>query len=215
MRSPAHVHRTDAWTLVASAALVALTLLPVLGGGITRAEESVFRSVNQAPEMPHALAWGLMQVGNVGSTAVAAGLAWLRRRRELAAALAVGGIATWVLAKVVKGVVERGRPAAVLEDIVLRHASTTGRGWVSGHAAVAAALLTIAWPALSRRWRIGLVVVIAPMYVVRVYVGEHLPLDMIGGAAFGVLCGQVVVVAQRRIEAWRDAPVARTDGVSA
>lgn len=215
MRSPVYLNRTDAWTLAASAALVALTLLPALGGGITSAEESVFRSINQAPEMPHALAWGLMQVGNVGSTAVAAGLAWLRRRRELAAALAVGGLTAWVLAKVVKGFVERGRPAAVLEDVVLRHASTTGRGWVSGHAAVAAALLTIAWPVLPRRWRIGLVVVIAPMYVVRVYVGEHLPLDMVGGAAFGVLCGQVVAVVRRRAEARWCAADARMDGMSA
>jgi len=192
-----HVHRVDAWTLTVSTALVVVTLLPVLGGGITAAEASVFRSINEAPEVPYALAWGLMQVGNVGATVAAAGVAWVRRRRELAAALAVGGFATWVLAKVLKGFVERGRPAAVLDDVVLRHASTTGRGWVSGHAAVAAALLTIAWPVLSRRWRIGLVAVIAPMYVVRVYVGEHLPLDMVGGAAFGVLCGQVVVAARR------------------
>lgn len=198
MRWSVHEHRVDAWTLAVSAAVVALTVLPVLGGGITAAEESVFRSINEAPEVPYALAWGLMQVGNVGATAVAAGVALAHRRRELAAALGVGGFATWVLAKVLKGFVERGRPAAVLEDVVLRHASTTGRGWVSGHAAVAAALLTIAWPVLSRRWRIGLVVVIAPMYVVRVYVGEHLPLDMVGGAAFGVVCGQVVVAARHR-----------------
>lgn len=193
-----HPRHVDAWTLTASAAVLALSALPVLGGGITAVEESVFRSINEGPEVPYALLWGLMQVGNVGATAVAAGVALANRRRELAAALAVGGFATWVLAKVLKGFVERGRPAAVLDDIVVRNASVTGQGWVSGHAAVAAALLTIAWPVLSRRWRIGLVVVIAPMYVVRVYVGEHLPLDMVGGAAFGVLCGQMVVAAQRR-----------------
>jgi undecaprenyl-diphosphatase len=90
-----------------------------------------------------------------------------------------------VLAKVVKRFVERGRPSDVLDDVVVRGAAPHGLGFVSGHIAVVTSLALVAWPWLPRwgRWAAGLAV--AACSFTRMYVGAHLPLDMVGGAALG------------------------------
>lgn len=183
--------------LAVAAVGVVLAWLPVRGGALSGPEEAAFLWMNGLPDVPYVLPWAAMQVGNVGASAGAALVALQRRAHRLALALACGGISTWMIAKLVKLFVERGRPAALLEETVRRHATLSGRGWVSGHAAVTAALVTIAWPALARPWRVLVIVAAAPMYVARVYVGEHLPLDMVGGALVGIVCGEAVVLLAR------------------
>jgi undecaprenyl-diphosphatase len=63
---------------------------------------------------------------------------------------------------------------------------------VSGHIAVVTSLALVAWPWLPRwgRWAAGLAV--AAVFLTRMYVGAHLPLDMVGGAALGVTVGALV-----------------------
>lgn len=70
----------------------------------------------------------------------------------------------------------------------------TGRGFVSGHAAVVAAIATVVTPYLGTRgrWIVWTLVVITT--TARVYVGAHLPLDSIGGAALGVAGGTLALV---------------------
>jgi undecaprenyl-diphosphatase len=93
---------------------------------------------------------------------------------------------------VVKRFVERGRPSDVLDDVVVRGAAPHGLGFVSGHIAVVTSLALVAWPWLPRwgRWAAGLAV--AAVFFTRMYVGAHLPLDMVGGAALGVAVGALV-----------------------
>ena len=91
-----------------------------------------------------------MQAGSLAAVFVTAGLALAARRPRLAVALAAGGTTTWLLAKVVKQLVERGRPEALLHDVVVYGPAATGLGFPSGHAAVAAAIMTVAGPYLTR-----------------------------------------------------------------
>ena len=74
----------------------------------------------------------------------------------------------------------------------LRHAPADGLGFVSGHAAVAAALAAAAWPWLGRTGRIVAVGLVVVVCVARIHVGAHLPLDVIGGVGLGVAIATVV-----------------------
>src|SRR6266700_369630 len=91
-----------------------------------------------------------------------------------------------------------GRPATLLDDVHLRNAPAHGLGFVSGHVAVISALVVIAWPYLSRRWRTITVLVAVLVALARVHVGAHLPLDVVGGAGLGIAVAGLVRLALGR-----------------
>lgn len=195
---PDHRHLHDAAGVVAGVALLALSALLVDGEAVSGPEARVLRVVNHAPDLPFALAWLPMQLGNLLAVPAAAVVAVIVRRRRLGLALSVAGLGAWLLAKLVKGFVERSRPGALLEGVVLRDAPVGGRGFVSGHAAVVVALATVAWPHLGPRGRVITVVLAASVCLLRLYVGAHLPLDVIGGAGLGLATGAAVRLALGR-----------------
>ena len=61
-----------------------------------------------------------MQYGTFGTVPVSGVVALARNRPRLALAIGVGGTTAWVSAKVLKRVVGRGRPAKVVDDVLLR-----------------------------------------------------------------------------------------------
>lgn len=159
-------------------------------------EEQLFEFINGWPDW---IAWPLypvMQFGMVVAPFVAGGLAWyLTRKRQPALALVTTGFGMWILAKVVKALVDRPRPGQLLEDVAYRvDGGPDGLGYVSGHAVVGFAIATIASPYLSKRWRATLWALAAGAATLRVYVGAHLPLDSIGGAGLGVAAGAIALL---------------------
>src|SRR5438046_744030 len=98
-----------------------------------------------------------------------------------------------MLAVVVKQVVERARPGALLTGVEEREVfGAESLGFPSGHAAVAAALTVVVAAHLSVRWMIAALVLGASVVVGRMYVGAHLPLDVIEGAALGAVAGSAI-----------------------
>jgi len=163
-------------------------------------EEQLFEFINGWPDW---IAWPLypvMQFGMVLAPFVAGGLAWyLTRKRQPALALVTTGFGMWILAKVVKAVVDRPRPGQLLEDVAYRiDGGPDGLGYVSGHAVVGFAIATIASPYLSKRWRAAVWALATGAATLRVYVGAHLPLDSIGGAGLGVAAGAIALLIVRR-----------------
>ena len=191
-RRPIRRRPTDLSWLAAGTVALVLCALPVHTDRVDPLEADAFRLVNDLPSVPFALVWAPMQLGNflVVPVAVLAALAF--RRWRLAAGLALAGAGVYALAKVVKHFVLRGRPSDLLDDVVVRGAAPHGLGFVSGHIAVVTALALVAWPWLPRwgRWAAGAAV--AAVFVTRMYVGAHLPLDMVGGAALGAAVGALV-----------------------
>jgi membrane-associated phospholipid phosphatase len=189
---PVERHPGDLAWLAAGVVVLVLCALPVHADRVGSLEADAFRLVNDLPSLPFPLVWVPMQLGNflVVPAAVLAALAF--RRWRLAGGLALAGAGVYVLAKVVKRFVERGRPSDVLDDVVVRGATPHGLGFVSGHIAVITALALVAWPWLPRwgRWAAGAAVV--AVFLTRMYVGAHLPLDMVGGAALGLAVGALV-----------------------
>jgi membrane-associated phospholipid phosphatase len=166
---------------------VAVSALPVRRNRIGRREERVFLAVNRLPDGLHRPAWVVMQLGALGAAPATAALALVVGERRLAARLATSGLTAWVLAKVVKQVIRRGRPSTVIADVRHRGPESSGLGYLSGHAAVSTALVLAALPHLDRRMR-WLAVAAAPIVgLSRIFVGAHLPLDVVGGASLGLL----------------------------
>lgn len=174
---------------VGSAAFVLATFL-------ARADEPlplevpVFRWVNDLPDWLFPVIWPFMQYGVVVTVPIAAAIAALRSRRRLALLLLTSGMGTYGAAKLVKHVVQRGRPGSFIGDVDAReHFASGSLGYPSGHLAVAATITTLAWFHLRRPWREGSVALVAVVAFGRMYIGGHLPLDLVGGIAMGVAAG--------------------------
>jgi membrane-associated phospholipid phosphatase len=185
-------HPGDAVRLVIGLAILVLSAELVQRHRVGVLETNTFRLINDLPGLLYPPFWLAMQAGNVIAVPLASAAAALLGRFRLALDLGVAGGAAWLLAKLIKRVVERGRPPTLLRHVHLHGPAATGLGYVSGHAAVAVALATVASPYLGRRARRLAWVVAALVCLARIYVGAHLPLDVIGGAALGWATGALV-----------------------
>lgn len=133
----------------------------------------------------------------VGVAGVTVGAVVFLKPWQAPAETALAGVVAWGAAHLLKGLVGRGRPLEYLDartlDISQGYVALTGPGYPSGHAAVAFALATALSPWLAPRhrwlpWSVAVLVAVA-----RVYVAAHFPLDVIGGAALGVLAGALAL----------------------
>jgi glycosyltransferase 2 family protein len=185
-------HPGDAVRLVAAVAVLLLSVELVDRNHVAKLEVDAFRLVNDLPGALYPLVWAVMQLGNVLAVPVLAAAAALSRRYRLAVNLALAGFGCYFLAKLVKALVQRGRPSQYLPDVTLHGPAATGLGYVSGHAAVAVAMAAVASPYLGRRARRVAWALAAGVCLSRLYVGVHLPLDVIGGAALGWAVGAAV-----------------------
>jgi undecaprenyl-diphosphatase len=167
---------------VATAALAAQGLAPL--------ERAIFEAVNGLPDALYVVIWPFMQYGVFLTIPVLTIVALVFRRFRLALSMAVAGVGVYLLARVVKEFVKRGRPAALFDGVQERETFAHGSlGYPSGHAAVAAALTVVVTPYLRGRWKLvpaGLLVIV---FIGRMYVAAHTPLDLLGGACLGAAAG--------------------------
>jgi undecaprenyl-diphosphatase len=157
------------------------------------AEVAVFRAINDLPQGLHTVVWPVMQYGTFITIPVLAVVALAFRRYRLAISMLLAGVGVYLVAIAVKSIVERGRPDALLTGVEGREVFGEGSlGYPSGHAAVAAALTVVVAAHLSRRWVIVAIALMLAVAFGRMYVGAHLPLDLVGGAALGAAAGSIV-----------------------
>ncbi len=188
-----HASRSLAVAMVA----LAVTTLSALPRDVTSVEKELFSAVNGLPDTIQWPLWVVMQLGaalSIPVLAVLAALGW--RRLRPAVDLLVAGTLAWLSAKVMKDMLERGRPASFFDDVNLRGSlgvdNRDGLGFPSGHVAVAFALAVVAFPYLPPRWRVVTMVLAATVALTRIYFGAHFPLDVVGGAALGIAIGASV-----------------------
>jgi membrane-associated phospholipid phosphatase len=185
-------------TLVVVAAAVLVSSAVLAERDVYGWEVAIFQAVNGLPDGLRSVLWVLNQYGTAITIPVATAVALAFRRWVLAAALAFSGVTVYVLAKVIKGYVDRGRPADLVADVVEReNFSPESLGYPSGHAAVAWAITIIVLASLGRPWRIAAIALAVVVPIVRMYVAAHLPLDLIGGAALGIVVASAVVLLLR------------------
>ncbi len=180
-----------ALVVVALIGLVASTAM-ASPGDLVAGETGIYTWGNDLPRwIGRSLLVPMHLASSIGAlVVVVAGFAV--RKRRVAAAGALG----WLLARLVttamKAAVDRPRPPGLLTDVVLRQHLPSDGGFPSSHAAIAAALAVAAgwgW----RRLRVPLALAALGVGVARMYVGVHLPLDLVGGWTVGLLCGLLAV----------------------
>lgn len=184
-----HPVRSGVATAVAGVALCGSASL-ARSGSVSDAEERIFRCFNDAPDVLHGPAWVLMQSGSLAGVFVAAAELARRRRPPTAATAAIVGTAVWAGVKLVKPMVGRGRPQHHLDGVAVRGQPQTGLGYPSGHAAVSLTLALIAQRGAAPPWRAAALAFGGAVGATRMYVGAHLPLDVAGGLAIGLLAAQ-------------------------
>lgn len=161
-------------------------------------------SINDVPEWVANVLYPIMQLGTLGGPiAVAVGIAIFKRDWLLSGATVAAGLVTWFGAKGVKRIVDRDRPLGFLPEIVVREGDGSGLGYVSGHSAVAATAAVMAASVLPGRWKLVPAALAFLVGIARIVHGVHLPADLVGGWAIGVLIGLgtlgIVDVVRRRV----------------
>jgi membrane-associated phospholipid phosphatase len=172
--------------LALGAAGVIVSGLAVHDHRIGPRESAVFRRVNGLPDRLYRVGWVVMQAGNVNAAPVAGAVALCTGHRRLAARLTLTGLTTWTLAKVLKRLYRRPRPAGLVDGVRFRGPEASGLGFVSGHAGIVAGIAVAVVPQVRGPARLATVVAVPVVGLCRMYVGAHLPLDVVGGVALGV-----------------------------
>jgi undecaprenyl-diphosphatase len=180
---------------IAAALIVVVTATVLAVEPLPKWEVEVFRAVNDLGRSAEWPMWVMQQAGMVFALPVGAVILWIvvsHWRPPLS--LVVGGIVFgWTAARVIKAYVDRGRPGALLEDVSYGWRTPIDTdGYLSGHAVVAVTLAVVLSPYMPRWLRWALYALAGTVCFSRMYMGAHLPLDVVGGAAFGVLIGSAV-----------------------
>lgn len=181
----------------AGIAVVVFTVaaVPVAGGDVSNAEVDGFRLVARLPDVLALPIRAVMPLGTLPAVGIVAGVLFAfapGRRWQAAGAVIVAGIAARFASDGLKDVFDRSRPLVSVTDVVPRD-SAEGLGFPSTHAAVAFALAGVVVWWLPRRWQPAAWALAAMVAIARVYVGVHYPLDVVGGAAVGVVMASVAV----------------------
>jgi len=161
-----------------------ITIWPVANGSARPGEAAVFRWVHDLPDWLHPPTWVLMQLGTLGAVPVTAGIALLASDRGLAARLVASGGSAYPAGQSGQAT-GPPRPAEVLTGVHIRGDPAGGHGYLSGHDPVAAPLAAAARGTLPRPAGRAALVAAPLVGLARIYVGAHLPWDVVEGLGLG------------------------------
>lgn len=157
---------------------------------VTDGEASLFRMIFDIPTSWSGIFKFLTYAGTLGVFFALVVLA-IKKRSWLRLSFIIPGIALAYGATyfIKEQIVSRARPPELFGIIPRDEIDTIARdGFPSGHVAVAA-LLTMLLISLipQRKWRYGLLIIPVLVGIGRIYVGEHMPLDVLGGLCIGII----------------------------
>jgi undecaprenyl-diphosphatase len=187
--------RRRADVLVAAAGLGVVIVCGVLVANrlVAGTDVALFYRINHWPGWLYPPMWVVQLSGVIGALPLLAAAAALLRRFRLAAALAAAALLKIWLESVAKMLVQRGRPAGTVPDVILRgNSAAHGLSFPSGHAMVIFAITALVAPYLKGRWKVLPWALAATVCLSRVYLGAHFPLDVLAGAGLGTLIGSVL-----------------------
>jgi undecaprenyl-diphosphatase len=189
--------RLDGVALGVAVVVAAACMAAARNGTVSAVEAWVFHLVNDLPDVLYRPMWVLQFAGLLLSPLVPMIVALAFRRWRLAAGLALLVPLKLLLERaVVKQLVDRRRPATSICDRDLTCLNLRGDvpigtpSFPSGHAVVVWGMVWLVLPYLPRRWmRMTAIGLGVGVMIARVYLGAHNPLDVVCGAAVGVMIG--------------------------
>jgi undecaprenyl-diphosphatase len=188
-------------TILTLTAIAALSVAGVYARDLPLDLEA-FRTVNAGRPGPLLDALGNLgyALGSFWFTVGLFVILFLLGHRQLGAGAIGVIVAGALLVLLIKGLTRQPRPAQVLADVRLVGICGVGPGYPSGHAAQAFLTAYLLASYFLPPWygQAGLYALATLVALSRVYVGEHLPVDVIVGGGIGVL----VAVTWTRSRLW-------------
>lgn len=179
--------RRSAWLAIFVFVLFVFTAL-LARHPLTVLEENIFRAIYGNTGGLRVLALSVTQLGSAWVLLGFSGLLFaVRRLPNLGMQVLRNGLLAYTLTGVFKELVGRPRPAELLTDITQHEIVLRGLGFPSAHTALAIAVLLTLWPYASMVWRLVGIVLVGAVAWSRMYLGVHLPLDIVGGFLLGVV----------------------------
>lgn len=167
--------------IVATALFVASLLLAV-SGKPTGWEVTWFNAVNSWPDSLYKLMTSITFFGSTWAAALSVIVAFLARYYRLAWRLALSIVGAYGVVFIAKHLVDRERPLGLIADAHVR-IGEVGMGFPSGHATIITLITLTLVPYIPWKWRWTIPVAIVSVCLSRLYLGVHVPLDVIGGVA--------------------------------
>ncbi len=172
--------------ILAGIVLFLLGQLIVLSG-VGDLEIFTFRVFNSLPGFLSPIFVLISLFGTVGFIFVATFIALIRRHYSHALKFLLAGGSAWLVTKWLKGFELRARPSEILPNVQLREQLESVIGYPSGHAAVATAIGVVAYLYTPKRLHPLITWMIILVCLSRLYLGMHLPVDIMGGFGVGLV----------------------------
>ena len=184
-------HPRDVVRLVLGAAAVTVAAVIVSVHPVSQPEANVFTEIAKLPSWTRPAFEAILLLGSVAAVGIAAGVALFLHRMRLALQLVLAGTLAWGLSAVIFEVMG---PRAVPAGLFPGSGLGTSVSFPAQHVAVAGALATVVSPYLGRALRQVVWPLVALVALGEVYLGHHLPLDVVGGAFLGWWAGTAVLL---------------------
>lgn len=160
--------------------------------GVDSLESSIFRAVNQLPEvsLPFFLLFSFF--GSIGYALILAFYNIFKKRYIPALEYFLAGTLAYVIAYGLKLLEYRVRPELLLDNAAVRENAAATFGFPSGHVAVATALAIIMYQYVPSRYHRYITLSVVLVAMSRLFLGVHLPIDLIGGFSIGLVVGSAL-----------------------
>ena len=180
--------------------------------------KDIFIAINALWQHAPTLAHNLTQLGDAG-VLFAFLLCFALIAPKFWEALIAGSLFSLVITHFLKAFYAMPRPARIFDEslfAVIGEKLTGANSFPSGHTTTISTtlcVLLIAFMPRANKWRVpfivGIVLLGALVGLSRIGVGAHYPLDVLGGALLGCVCGifGILVASKTRIFAWVDSRV--------
>ena len=171
---------------IAALLLFVIALIASRPAAVSDIEADIFFAVHNFPEALFPLFYVITQAGSIYMLGGLLVLYALRKRYHIVIRLLMTGTLAYLLAGFGKSLWGRARPGELLDNVMVLD-YIQGPGFPSGHVALATALaLTIGHYVTKKNYWLPALWIVG-VALSRMYLGVHVPLDIVGGFAIGWL----------------------------